>query len=121
MKRMLIVENDDLFFQLLTKLFKRDFEVDVSVSAEMFYQKFSTVNYDIIIMDITLPGGKSGLGLIKELRAMSRYVNTPIICLTAHAFKRDRELAMEAGADCYIAKPVENDVLKDAVKSLIGG
>ncbi len=118
MKRMLIVEDDFLSQKVLIRLFQKEFEIDICESADEFYDKFSKTEYDIIIMDISLKGNKSGIELITEIKARSATSSTPILCLTPHAFARDREAAINNGADLFLTKPVANDVLKDAVKHL---
>lgn len=70
-------------------------------------------------MDISLRGNKNGLDLIRELRQKEQYKYLPILCLTAHAFTRDRENAINAGASDYLSKPVSNQVLLNKLFSLL--
>ena len=62
----------------------------------------STESYDIIVLDLMLPG-MDGLTLLRNLR--SRKINIPIICLTARDAVNDRVEGLKAGADDYLAKP----------------
>ena len=119
MKKMLIVEDDILSQNVLRRIFKSDFEIDFCESVEEYYKKYSDVNYDIIIVDISLQGRKNGLDLIKEIKTSPTYTGAPIICLTAHAQMQTRKTAMESGSDIFITKPVSNNVLKGTVASLI--
>ena len=119
MKKMLVVEDDILSQKIMRRIFKNDFEIDECESAEEFHEKYSNKNYHIIIVDISLKGSKHGLDLIKEIKALSLYTNTPIICLTAHAQTKMRKTAVESGADLFITKPVSNKALREAVASLI--
>lgn len=119
MKRMLVVEDDYLSQRVFQRLFKKDFNVDFCDSSDEYYKNFSNEKYDIIIMDVSLKGKKSGLDLIHEIKSIQDKRNTPIICLTAHAFAKDRTNAIESGADLFLAKPVMNEILLDAVKLLI--
>ncbi len=116
---MLVVEDDILSQKVMGRIFKSDFEMDFCESAEEFYEKYSNNNYDIIIMDIAIKGSKHGLDLIKEIKTLPLYTNTPIICLTAHVQTKMRKTAIESGADLFITKPVSNNVLKEVVASLI--
>jgi len=61
---------------------------------------------DLILMDIQLPG-TDGLSLVAELRESSRTCRTPIVALTAHAMRGDRERFLAGGCDGYIAKPID--------------
>jgi two-component system, OmpR family, response regulator len=119
MERMLVVEDDILSQDVMKRIFKNDFIIDLCDSAEEFYEKFSQNNYGIIIMDISLKGSKHGLELVKELKSIQLHKNTPIICLTAHTHSTMRLAAMEAGTDLFMNKPVSNKQLKDAVESFI--
>jgi len=119
MKKMLVVEDDILSQDLMRKIFKNDFEVDICDSGEEYYEKYSNVEYSIMIVDVSIKGKIFGLDLVKEIKSTDRNKNTPILCLTAHAQTRMRETAIESGSDLFMTKPVPNKVLKDAVEQLI--
>ncbi|GAB5490818.1 MAG: hypothetical protein Phog2KO_10330 [Phototrophicaceae bacterium] len=67
-------------------------------------QKFDEVNPDLVLMDIQLAGDKTGLDVVKELRA--RGVETAIIAVTAYAMVGDKERCLKAGCTDYLAKPL---------------
>ncbi|HED05284.1 MAG TPA: response regulator [Ignavibacteria bacterium] len=46
---------------------------------------------------------------------LPEYKNIPLVCLSAHAFKKDKENALDAGVDVFLAKPVENHILINAI------
>jgi len=119
MKRMLIVEDDVLTQWMLLRIFKDKFNVNIIGSIEEFIQSYEKTNFDVIIMDISIKGSKSGLELTKRLKADPFFSKTPIICLTAHALMKHRRLAMEAGVDLYLTKPISNNVLKEEVNKII--
>jgi len=100
-------------------LLRKNFKVDICKSADDFYANFSSNNYDIIIMDISLQGGKDGLQLTREIKKIPNLANTPILCLTAHALSRDKQNAYVDGVDFYLSKPVYNDVVLEAIDKLI--
>ena len=119
MKKMLIVENDILSQNLLQRIFKSDFEIYICDSGEDYYENFGKTKFDIILMDVSLNGSKTGLELIKEIKETEFTEDTPILCLSAHAQTKIRQIAIEVGADLFITKPVQNYVLKEAVDSLV--
>ncbi|MFK8115408.1 MAG: ATP-binding protein, partial [Rubripirellula sp.] len=86
--------------------------VDVAEDGEMAIEMACVQAYDAIFMDIQMPK-VDGLEATRRIRRMedgsSRY--TPIIAMTAHALKGDRERCMEAGMDEYLSKPVRRDEL----------
>jgi CheY-like chemotaxis protein len=113
--RLLIVEDDYENQRFLQIFLKRTFELALCDSSDTFYEKINNNDFDIILMDISLRGNKDGLQLTKELRAQDKYKNLPIVGLSAHAFQRDKENATKAGVDLFLTKPVQNDVLYEAL------
>jgi two-component system cell cycle response regulator DivK len=67
-------------------------------------KKYDDINPDLVLMDIQLAGDKSGLDVVRELRA--RGIKTPIIAVTAYAMVGDKERCIDAGCDDYLAKPL---------------
>jgi len=65
---------------------------------------------DLILMDVMMPG-LDGLDTIRIIRSLDGYRGVPIVAVTAKAMVGDREKCIEAGANDYIAKPVNVDVL----------
>ena len=63
---------------------------------------------NLILMDLSLPGGMDGLETTRRLRMDSSFSEVPIIALTAHAMRGDRERALESGCDEYISKPIRD-------------
>lgn len=119
MRKMLIVEDDDLSQNLMRRVFLTDFDVSICDSSEEYYEKYSLSIFDIIIMDVSIKGTKNGLELTKEIKRDPLYSGTPIICLTAHTQTMMRQTAIESGTDYFIIKPISNKILKETVRSLL--
>lgn len=117
--KLLIVEDDFDNQRFLEFLLKRSFYIVLCDSAEQMYQELQEEKYDVVIMDISLKGKKNGLQLIRELRQSDTYKDAPIICLTAHAFYRDKENAINAGADVFLTKPIPNQALISSINQAI--
>jgi CheY-like chemotaxis protein len=109
--RILITEDDAENQRFLRMFLQRNFITDICDSDVTFYENLRKNKYDVILMDISLKGNKNGLELTRELKANPEYRNIPIVCLTAHAFKKDVENALDAGVDVFLTKPVDNHVL----------
>jgi two-component system, cell cycle response regulator DivK len=79
---------------------------------------------DIIFMDVRLPG-ITGLDVTRQLRTQENLKSLPIIALTAYAMPADRQAALDAGCDDFLAKPVRyqavEDVIRRYVKTLADG
>lgn len=119
MKKMLVVEDDELSKKTMSKIFKNVMEIDFCQSVGEFTTKFSESNYDIILLDITLSGIKQNLELAKEIKQHPKHISTPIICLTTQQQTKLRQTAINSGTDLFLIKPVPNQVLREAVFSLI--
>lgn len=118
-KNILVVEDDSNNRNLLFLILKKDYNVFFATNDTEFYEQLSNNLFDLIIMDIQLGIEKTGLDLIKELRQMEKHSKIPVICLTANAFLQNRSDAYQAGADEFIAKPVEIKILRDKISKLI--
>jgi DNA-binding response OmpR family regulator len=73
---------------------------------------------DLIVLDMMMPG-RSGLEVLADLRAEQRFVETPVIMLTARAQAADRAAALEAGATRFLPKPFSPLELASTVEELL--
>ncbi len=117
--KILITEDDFENQKFLEMFLKRNFDVYICDSAQSFYDNINNTKFDLVLMDISLKGNKNGLELTEELRKIPAYKNIPVVCLSAHAFKKDRENAFNAGVDIFLTKPVENKILLNTLLELI--
>jgi len=100
----LVVDDDDGIRNLVKQyLNENNFLITTSSNAEEAKQKISIIKFDLIILDIMMPG-KSGLEFTSENKDK---INTPIILLTAKAEANERVKGLEVGADDYLPKPFE--------------
>jgi CheY-like chemotaxis protein/HPt (histidine-containing phosphotransfer) domain-containing protein len=118
--RVLLVE-DGLDNQIIFKEFLRSEGAEV-VGAEDGYKALDVCRggreFDVVLMDIQMPG-MDGYQTTRELRAMG--IRRPIVALTAHAMKGERERCIEAGCDDFLTKPVNIDRLVSTVAKYWGG
>ncbi len=113
---------DDNMPSLLTigeYLESRGYEVVVAHDGSEAIEKAEVVHPDLILMDIQMPV-MNGLEAIARLRGNARFVDTPIIALTALAMPGDRAHSLLAGATEYMSKPVSLKLLATTIKELLG-
>jgi len=112
----LIVDDDDRIRELVKQyLNENDYLVTTANSAEDAKEKVNIIKFDIIILDIMMPG-QSGLDFTNENK---KKINTPIILLTAKGEPSDRIEGLEVGADDYLAKPFEPKELVLRIKNIL--
>tara|TARA_B100000989_G_scaffold40859_1_gene25896 strand:- start:154 stop:831 length:678 start_codon:yes stop_codon:yes gene_type:complete len=112
----LVVDDDDGIRSLVKKyLEKNNFLVTTAISAEDAKEKINIIKFDLIILDIMMPG-KNGLEFIKENQ---KKLKTPIILLTAKGQANERIEGLEVGADDYLPKPFEPKELILRIKNIV--
>ena len=112
----LVVDDDEGIRSLVKKyLNENKFLVTTAKSAEDAAIKVEVINFDLIILDIMMPG-KSGLEFIKE---KGKKLETPIILLTAKGEATERVEGLEIGADDYLPKPFEPKELILRIKNIL--
>ena len=112
----LVVDDDEGIRSLVKKyLNEKKYLVTTADNAENASEKIKIIQFDLIILDIMMPG-KSGLDFLKEYR---ENINTPIILLTAKGEPNERIEGLEMGADDYLPKPFEPKELDLRIKNII--
>ncbi len=112
----LVVDDDNRIRDLLREyLQESNYIVSTSENAENAKIKLSQFKFDIIVLDVMMPG-QNGYELTKELK---KKINTPIILLTAKSEVENRIKGLELGADDYISKPFEPKELLLRIKNII--
>ncbi len=112
----LVVDDDDGIRMLVKKyLNENNFLVTTSENAEDAFQKVEIIKFDLIILDIMMPG-KSCLEFINENK---KNIETPIILLTAKGEASERVEGLEVGADDYLPKPFDPKELVLRIKNII--
>ncbi len=112
----LVVDDDDRIRELVKQyLNENNFLVTTAISAEDAQEKIKIIKFDLIVLDIMMPG-KSGLEFIIENKDK---LYTPIILLTAKGEAKERVQGLEIGADDYLAKPFEPKELILRIKNIL--
>ncbi|HET6511547.1 MAG TPA: response regulator transcription factor [Candidatus Kapabacteria bacterium] len=115
--RILVIEDEKKVAKFLEQgLREEKYHVDVAFDGDEGLAKALSESYDLIITDIMLPG-KSGIEVIREVRAAKRTV--PVLCLTAKTEIGEKVEGLDAGADDYLTKPFLFEELSARVRSLL--
>ena len=106
---------------MLRMLEKRGYTTVLAGNGREALEAFERGTFDVILMDVQMPV-MTGFEAVAAIRALEarRGGRTPIIALTAHAMKGDRERCLEAGMDEYVSKPIDAQLLFEAIESLVG-
>ncbi|MFT7560392.1 MAG: DNA-binding response OmpR family regulator [Flavobacteriales bacterium] len=115
-KVLVIEDQDDIGALIAVNLESLNYEITRASTGTDGYQKASSERFDLILLDIMLPG-MDGLEVCKKLRQESNY--TPILMLTAKKSEADRVVGLEVGADDYLTKPFSVRELQARAKALL--
>jgi len=111
-RRILVVEDDVRNVFALSKVLEpRGAKVEIARNGREALDTLArTPNIDLVLMDLMMPE-MDGLTAMREIRKQPAFKRLPIIALTAKAMTDDRQQALDAGANDYMAKPFEVDKL----------
>jgi two-component system, cell cycle response regulator DivK len=129
MATVLIVEDDPANILVFSKILKKRAQLDVihTEDAEEVVQLAESGQVDLVLMDVSLAHtsykGKpmDGIAITQMLKANEKTAHLPVILVTAHAMRGDRESFLaQSGADSYISKPVvDQQAFVDQIQSLM--
>ena len=119
-KRILIVEDEEGIVKVVKMYLEHhDYDVITAIDGQEGLERAKAEKPDLIVLDLMLPkmDGYKVCGLLKR---DARYAKTPVILFTAKSQEKDVKLGEEVGADAYITKPFEPEVLLSKIEELIG-
>lgn len=117
--KILIVDDEqDLTSMMKVRLEAAGYETSVAYDGQEGLEKARREKPDLVILDLMLPK-IDGYKVCRMLKFDEKYKNIPIIMFTARAQERNEKLGYETGADAYIIKPFESQVLLDKIKELL--
>ncbi len=114
--RILLAEDNPTNQKVAVGLLGRaGYRADVAENGRMAVEAHQRSSYDLILMDVQMPQ-MNGFEATKAIREREEGIkHTPIIAMTAHAMKSDRERCLQAGMDDYLSKPIEPQELLDVI------
>jgi CheY-like chemotaxis protein len=120
-RRILIVEDNQDSRELVVKVLKnKGYEIIEAADGEEALAKAASEKPNLILMDISIPK-LDGFEVTKRLKGNDEFRHIPVVALTAHAMKGDREKFISAGFEGYISKPISIHELPGQVRDYIRG
>jgi excisionase family DNA binding protein len=117
--RILIVDDDRDFAELLTDALRDHFEVQTAGSALEAASRLPVFRPDAILLDIRLPD-LSGLDVCRHFQAYRRESGAPILCMSAYGHELDVAEIRRSGADDFLPKPLKITELKRQLQTMVG-
>ena len=112
-----MVEDEEALANRIKNVFKRErYQVETAFDGNHGLDEALTETYDLIILDILLPG-MNGIDILKEIRLAG--LNVPVLLLTAKDKVQDKVAGLDAGADDYLTKPFAIPELLARARSLL--
>ena len=122
-RNILVVEDNDMNMQLVEFLLEEGgYHIVKATSGEealAITRGGPGAAPDLILMDIHLPG-MDGLSVVRAIKADERTARIPILALTAHAMRGDKDRFLEAGCDGYISKPIDVKTFIASIERYLG-
>lgn len=117
--RILVVDDEVDFVQLVTlRLEAAGYEAPCAYDGQQALDQVQRLMPDLVILDLMLPR-IDGFKVCRLLKFDKRYKKIPVLIMTARAQREDRELAMECGADAYVTKPFNGQLLVVRLQGLL--
>lgn len=117
--RILLIEDDAINANVIQRFLKKHFIVDIGLNAVKGIELAKANEYCLVLLDINLGRGMSGVEVLHEIRLMEKFHKVPIIASTAYTMKGDKEKLLSEGFDDYISKPYTMDEINIKIKEYV--
>jgi CheY-like chemotaxis protein len=118
--KILIVDDDHDIRELLAlRLQAAGYETAFAADAMTAVNVARNEEPQLILLDIGLPGG-TGITVMERLRNFPALAHIPVIAISAREHQPTQQAAVDAGARAFLAKPIENDLLLETVRGVLG-
>ena len=117
--KILLVEDDKVSADFVKKALSKNYIVDISFTASDALQKAKNHQYPVLLLDINLGFEIDGIELLKRIKELPHYKDTPAIAMTAYASSNDREEFLSKGFSYYISKPFMVNDLRELLEKVL--
>ena len=119
LKILLVEDAEENRFVIQAYLKRFPYKIEIAENGQIGLEKFTTQFFDIVLMDMQMPvmDGYTATQKLREWEKKQGRKQTPVIALTAHALKEDRQKCLDAGCTEYLSKPIKKAVLIKTLES----
>ncbi len=118
-EKILIIDDDREYISQLAEVLQEEgYLVGFTANGQMAFNMLDSTTYDLIILDINMPR-MNGMEILKELKATKSTRLTPVLMSTGDSSTESVKRAIKLGADDYIVKPLDVELLLDKIYVLI--
>ena len=117
--RILLTDDDELILIAMEELLLSEgFAVSTASSGADALQQAADARFDLFVLDVIMPG-MQGFEVCRRLRQTPGYEQVPIVMLTAKSAAADKRRGLEAGASCFLPKPIDPARLLDKIRQAL--
>jgi len=116
--KVLVVDDEPINIKLMMSVLKRDYEVITAYNGNEALKQVEYISPDLILLDIMMPG-VDGYKVCSLLKDNEKTMSIPVIMVTALAEKEDRIKALKIGADDFMTKPIDIEIVYAKINSLL--
>lgn len=116
--RLLLVDDEPINLNILSRIFSGTCEIDTAANGRIALEKFANNTYDVILLDIMMPD-VDGLEVLKTIRETTDIMELPIVLISAISDKHAVTHGIRLGANDYITKPIDIDIVQARVGTQI--
>ncbi len=120
MGKILIVEDNETTVKFLISVLSSKGHLSAHcIEPRDAMEKLKSEHYDLIISDVMMPGGITGFDFVRTVRALPAFADIPILLVTGRRERKDVEKGIKSGADDYLIKPIDPDILLSKIDGLL--
>ncbi len=117
-ERILIVEDNDVNLDIFEEIFEDDFELMMVNDGQQALDVITDYMPKLVLLDVMMPN-IDGYEVCKRIRANDKLKHIKVIMVSARAMESERKKGIEIGADEYVTKPFDEEILLEMVKSYV--
>ncbi|MDR2143587.1 MAG: response regulator [Treponema sp.] len=119
MKKILAVDDQAEVINIISDFLEGKYEVYPAKTTAKAFSLLHKTKFDLILLDILMPG-MNGIEFLKYIKEQVWYENTPVIFVSSESDFKTVAQAVNLGADGYIKKPIEKEILLTKIQAVIG-